>query len=149
MDGIIKRCNTHLRLAISVEKRVAITLWCLATPTEYRTIAHLFGVSRSSICNVVHNTCRAIVEKLGKQYISFPQGERLRGIVDGLKMKWGVPQCIGAIDGTHVPIAAPEENHTDYYNRKGWYSMILQGLVDHNYCFLDINVGWPGSVHDA
>ena len=40
-------------------------------------------------------------------------------------------------------------NHTDYYNRKGWYSVILQGVVDHRYLFRDINIGWPGSVIDA
>ena len=41
------------------------------------------------------------------------------------------------------------DNHTDYYNHKGWYSMILQGVVDANHCFTDIYVGWPSSVHDA
>ena len=29
--------DTHLQKAISVKKRVAITLWTLASPTEYRT----------------------------------------------------------------------------------------------------------------
>ena len=28
-------------------------------------------------------------------------------------------------------------------------AIILQGLVDHRYCFLDVYIGWPGSVHDA
>ena len=27
--------------------------------------------------------------------------------------------------------------------------MILQAVVDHNNIFWDINIGWPGSVHDA
>ncbi|XP_062518285.1 uncharacterized protein LOC134193474 [Corticium candelabrum] len=50
----------------------------------------------------------------------------------------------GAIDGSHIPITPPVLNHTDYYNRKGWYSVILQAVVDHHqYLFCDINVGWP------
>ena len=40
-------------------------------------------------------------------------------------------------------------NHTCYYDRKGWYSIVLQAIVYHNYLFTDVYVGWPGSVHDA
>ena len=55
-------------------------------------------------------------------------------------MKWGVPQCFGAVDGCHVPISAPSHLRTDYYNRKGWYYMLIEGLVDANYLFLDVCV---------
>ena len=129
--------------------RVAITLWCLATTCEYRTIAHLFGIGRSTLCGIVHETCDAIVSLLIGTYIVFPTGECLRRVVDGFENKWGYPQCAGAIDGCHIPISAPALNHTDYYNRKGWYSMVVQAIVDHDYIFRDICVGWPGSVHDA
>ena len=44
---------------------------------------------------------------------------------------------------------APTGNHTDYYNCKGWYSVLVQGTADQNYCFTDVNIGWPGSAHDA
>ena len=89
------------------------------------------------------------MDVLLKEYIKFPSGNHLDCIVDEFKTKWGVPQCIGAIDGCHIPISAPSHLHTDYYNRKGWYSMLVQGVVDADYCFLDVCVGWPGSVHDA
>lgn len=145
----IERQDTHLRRAISTEQRVAVTLWCLATPSEYRTIAHLFGIARSTVCSIVHDTCHAIVSSLMKSYIKFPTGDELQKVVDGFNAKWGFPQCVGAIDGSHIPISAPELHHTDYYNRKGWYSMVVQAVVDHEYLFRDICVGWPGSVHDA
>ena len=34
-------------------------------------------------------------------------------------------------------------------NRKGYYSVVLRAIVDCNYKFFDINVGWSGKVHDA
>ena len=145
----LRRSDTVLRKSLSVERRVAVTLWCLATPTEYQTIAHLFGIARSTVCEIVHETCHCIVDALMKDYIKFPYADRLDRVVDEFKIKWGVPQCFGAVDGCHVPISAPSHLHTDYYNRKGWYSMLIQGLVDANYRFLDVCVGWPGSVHDA
>ena len=82
-------------------------------------------------------------------YIKFPQGEELRDTVEGFKSKWGMIQCAGAVDGCHIPVMPPASNHTDFYNRKGWYLIVLQAVVDENYLFTDVCVGWPGSVHDA
>ena len=138
LSPALRRTNTVLRRPLSVEQRVAVALWCLATPTEYRTIPHLFGIARSTVCEIVHETCQCILDVLMKPCIQFPTGDKLSQVVDEFKRKWAVPQCFGAIDGSHVPISAPSNLHTDYYNRKGWYSMLIQGLV-----------GWPGSVHDA
>ena len=61
-------------------------------------------------------------------------------------------QCAGSVDGCHIPILPPANNHTDCYNRKGWYSIVLQA-VDHEYLyeylFRYIYVDWPRSVHGA
>ena len=134
-----------------MEHRLAITLWCLATCSEYRTIGHLFGVARCTctVCVIVHDTCTAIVRTFQTRYIKFPTGDNLRKAIDGFKSKWQMVQCAGAIDGCHIPVRPPALNHTDYYNRKGWYSVVLQAVVDHDYLFTDIMVGWPGSVHDS
>lgn len=70
-------------------------------------------------------------------------------MTESFQTKWGIPKYVGAIDGYHIPIAAPTGNHTDYYNRKGFYSMPLQGVVDADYRFLDICIGWPGNVYDV
>ena len=141
LSGTITRRNTRLRPAVSVQRRVAITLWVLATPCEYRTVAHLFGVARCTVCCIVKDTCEAIVKILLPKYISFPVGMKLKETVKGFLERWGLPQCAGAIDGSHVPVRPLTLNHTDYYNRKGFYSILVQAVVDHNYLFTDLCIG--------
>ena len=145
----ISKTDTITRKAISTEQRVAITLCFLSTGSDYRTIGHLFGVSKSTACVVTKEVCAAIVECLLPKYIKIPTGAALRENVEAFKTELGFPQCVGAVDGTHIPIISPQECPADYYNRKGWHSIILQGTVDHAGRFIDIYVGWPGRVHDA
>ncbi|KAG6926236.1 hypothetical protein G0U57_012455, partial [Chelydra serpentina] len=52
-------------------------------------------------------------------------------------------------DRMHIPILGPDHQGSQYINSKGYFSMVLQPLVDHKGCFTNINVGWPGKVHDA
>ena len=145
---IEKQC-TILRAPISVPERVAVTIWRLATNIEYRTLSELFGIGRSTVGEIVNETCDAICKHLLPQYVRIPQGDSLREIIEGFCTHWGFPQTVGAIDGTHIPILRPQESASDYYNRKGYYSIIMQALVDHRGLFMDIYSGWPGKVHDA
>jgi len=46
-------------------------------------------------------------------YQSTFTSEQSNSIVNGFEEKWGIPQCVGAIDGSHVPVCAPLLNHTD------------------------------------
>ena len=57
----------------------------------------------------------------------FPSNENVDAIVDGFTTSCDVPQCVGAVDGSHTPICRPKHNHTESYNHKGC-------LVDHRYC---------------
>ena len=145
----IQKNDTVMRKACSVEKRVGISLWFLSCGSDYRTIGHLFGVSKSLVSLVVREFCHAVRKVLLPKYIKFPEGDDLKKVVDGFKHKYGFPQCVGAIDGSHIPIVSPQQYAADYYNRKGWHSIILQGTVDHLGLFTDVYVGWPGRVHDA
>ena len=68
----IERQSTYWRQSISVEKRVAVTLWKLATNAEYRTLSALFGVGRSTVCVTVIETCNAIAKHQFPRYVYFP-----------------------------------------------------------------------------
>lgn len=134
----------------SVSIRVAITLYWLADTAHYRTIANLFGVGKSSVCGIVKQVCEVIVRILLPTFIYVPQNrQEVQDKINGFESRAGFPQVVGAVDGCHVPIIGPQQSPDDYINRKGFHSLILQGLVDFDYRFLDICVGWPGKVHDA
>ena len=136
-----------MRKAISTERRVAITLSFLSTGSDYRTIGHLFGVS--AVCVVTKEVCTAAVECLLPKYVKIAVGAALRENIEAFKMELGFPQCVGAMDGTHIPIISSQECPADYYNRKEGHSIILQGTVDHAGRSIDVYVGWPGRVHGA
>ena len=121
-----------------------MTLWCLATCSEYRTIAHLFGVARCTVCVILHDTCKAIISVLQKQFIKFPCGEDLKTAAEEFKSKTGTIQCVGSIDGCHISITPPALNHTDYYNRKGWYQLFFRQLLILTTC--SVMCVWAGQA---
>ena len=128
---------------------MAVTIWKLATNVEFRTLSALFGLGRSTIGAIVSETCHVIACNLLPQYVTIPQRDKLKEIVEGFETCWGFPQAAGAIDGSHIPIIRPDESASDYYNRKGYYSIIMQAMVDFRGLFMDVYIGWPGKVHDA
>lgn len=140
--------DTTMRKAISPKRRLALTFYYLASTAEYRTISNLFGVSVSFVCICVKDVCEAITRHFS-HVIRFPKGLEILQVIQEYDNKWGFPMCAGCVDGTHIPILAPKENHKDYVNRKGFHSIQMQAVVDSRYLFRDVVVGWPGSVHDA
>ncbi|CAF4944112.1 unnamed protein product [Pieris macdunnoughi] len=66
----------------------------------------------------------------------------------GFERASGFPKVIGAIDGTHIRINGPKQNHADYINRKGFHSIQLQIVCDHKTLITHCYAGHPGSVHD-
>ena len=80
----VERKLSRFRQPISVQTRVAVTLWRLATNTEYRTIAELFGLGRSTVCEIVIDTCDALA-KLAPHHVYVPQNESLREVVRGFE----------------------------------------------------------------
>lgn len=67
-----------------------------------------------------------------------PDDNECYEIAVAFEKKTHIPQLIGAIDGTHIPILPPSDGYRDYINQKGWSSMILQAVVDNNYRYVQL-----------
>jgi hypothetical protein len=93
----------------------------------------------------------ALGEKQGEM-IRWPSrtADRVNNAYDFAIGDTGLQHCIGAIDGTHIPIKFPigQEHRRGYFNRKKFMSILLQGIVSHRGEFIHVYTGWPGSVHD-
>ena len=127
----LEKQQTRFRETIPVSKRIAMALWRLATGIDYRSIGQLFGVGRSTCCKITHHVCEALVTVFLKKIVTVVANERVQDTKDAFRIMSSLPQCVGAVDGCHIPIIAPQEHHCDYFNRKGFHSIILQGVVDH------------------
>ncbi|CAM5074604.1 unnamed protein product [Natator depressus] len=145
LSPALKRKDTKMRTALTVEKQVAIALWKLATPDSYRSVRNQFGVRKSTVGAAVLQVANAIIDQLLSRVVTLGN---VQTIVDGFNALV-FPNCGGAIDRTYIPILAPELRGNQYVNCKGYFSIVLQALVDHKGRFTDISVGWPGKVHDA
>ena len=56
---------------------------------------------------------------------------------------------MSVVDGSHVNIKKPKTNANDYINCKGHYSFNVEAATNYQCCFSDVEIKWPGSVHDA
>lgn len=74
----------------------------------------------------------AINSKMFKTYIRLPRDDEAVQISKKFEEKCSLPQILGCIDGTHIPILPPADGYSDFLNRKGWPSVILQVVVDSN-----------------
>ena len=66
-----------------------------------------------------------------------------------LKYVAEMPQVVGCIDGTHIPIQDPHEYPDQYINRDGNFSMNVQIVVNHCGAITHLSSRWPGSLHDS
>ena len=57
--------------------------------------------------------------------------------------------CIGAIDGTHIPVSVSPDEAAPFRNRKGTLSQNVMMACDFNLNFTFVSAGWEGSVTDA
>lgn len=130
--------------------KLAITLRYLATGDSYRSLAFGFRVAHNTISKFVGEVCQAIIDEYRDECFQTPNTpDGWREVAERFQHRWNWPNCCGALDGKHVAIKKPRRSGSLYYNYKGFFSIVLLGLVDADYKFLWAHVGANGSSSDC
>ncbi|XP_052771219.1 putative nuclease HARBI1 [Mya arenaria] len=105
--------------------------------------ADIHGISKATAGRVFDDFLDAVIRNIGNV-----RDEVLR-TKEGFFRKCRIPNIIGAVDGTLVPILAPKDNGVAFICRKGYHPINVMAVCDHEMRFTDIVARWPGSQHDA
>ena len=145
----MQRQDTNMRLAVPVQVKVAVSISRLATGNSMQSIADLYKIGLSTSQLAVSQFNVAVKSILLQKFLRWPSPTVMEKFAQEFQDIHNIPYVIGAVDGSHIPIVAPRLHAADYYNRKGFHSILLQGVVSSKCLFWDFDIGWAGSMHDA
>ena len=128
ISTIISKKNTTFRDSISSRKRLALTLFFIASGCHFGALCTIFNVSRPSCSIIVRDVCTAINMKFGN-LISLPKNnQKICILIEWFDQKSNFPQTFGAIDGSHIKIKQPNEvGSVDYINHRILQHSIVRG----------------------
>ncbi|XP_060759475.1 putative nuclease HARBI1 [Neoarius graeffei] len=120
----------RMRRPVDLLTRVACTLYYLCDEGRLHKTANAFGLSRSTVSVIIRQVCKAICTTLGHEYIATPKTEpEVQWLVDNFYNSHGMPQCLGAIDCTHIEVKRPSTDSTGEL-RDGTISPCPKELVE-------------------
>ncbi|KAJ8367962.1 hypothetical protein SKAU_G00079900 [Synaphobranchus kaupii] len=150
LDHLIQSLHNHSDHGWGHVVDVLVFVFWLASATSYRVVSRAFDIPRSTVHNIIHRVAEEILA-IQRQVILLP-GNELEEIGAGfarLAHSAAFSTAVGAIDGCQVRVKPPHTDSQCYLNRKLFFSIQLQAVCDHTGKFLDIFVGYTGSVHDS
>ncbi|KAL3680917.1 hypothetical protein R1sor_023873 [Riccia sorocarpa] len=155
LGSVVAKEDTMLRAAVPVKQRVAVCIWRLATGEPLRLVSKRFGLGISTCHKLILEVCAAINDVLLPKYVQWPTEEILQQVMEDFEAFSGIPNVVGSLYTTHIPIIAPKINVGAYFNKRHTdrnqrtsYSITLQGVVNLRGSFTDVCIGWPGSMSD-
>lgn len=113
-----------------------------------RSVADRFGVAQSTAWECVMEVSNVFGVR-AREFIVWPTGQAITINQSEFLEIAHFPGVIGVVDGCNIEISAPHEHSDSYMNRKGYYSINMQGICDARMRFIDVYAACPGSVNDA
>ncbi|XP_048593384.1 uncharacterized protein LOC125576904 [Brassica napus] len=136
---------------MSVKESVAIFLYICGHNATQRSVMRMFGHSQESIFRKFHEVLDVMELMAINMFKSDPTNltQVHRKLQSDRHYGSNFKGCIGAMDGTHVPVMVSGRDQQRYWNRKNQCSMNILGICNLDMLFTYAYVLVPGSAHDA
>ena len=117
--------------AMSTTAQVFVALRFFDTGSFLQVIGDTLGLSKSTVSRIVNNVSYALARNQ-MHFVKWPSTEaEIFQIKRRFYDKGGLPGVIGFVDGTQIRIQGPTENENNYVNRKGFHSINVQAICNH------------------
>ena len=154
---IFKELATYLRskriivdTRIKVEEKLGFFLYMLSHNASYEDLQVFFGHSNDTFHHHINHFFKKVIPKLSRRFLQPPNPNQVHPkIQDNPRFYPFFKNCLGAIDGTHIPISIASEKHPPFRNRKGTLSINVMVACDFDLNFTFISSGWEGSATDS
>ncbi|CAG4942688.1 unnamed protein product [Colias eurytheme] len=110
--------------------QVVNPLMYLADGCSFKSLSLYFLRGKSTIRQIVYETCQILWEVLQPEFMPRPNTEKWLEVAQGFYTLWNLPNCVGSIDGKHIRIKKPANSGSEYINYKGYFSVVLMAVVD-------------------
>ena len=135
---------------ISAEEKLAVTLQFLATGESYQSLIYRYRIHQSANAQFIIPVCHTIYKVLSPEYMKVPSTkDEWMKIINKTYEKWNFPNAYAAADGNHILIIRQNNVSSEFYNCKGFHSIVLLEFVDHYYRYLVAEVGCQGRISDG
>ncbi|XP_067088424.1 putative nuclease HARBI1 [Osmerus mordax] len=140
---------TRRSRALTVLQTLCIALRFFASGTFLYSVGDAENIGKAAACVAVRKVYLALNQLMNK-FIIFPGHVPVNDIKEGFYAIAEFPNVIGAVDCTHIYLKKPSgPNEADFVNRKGFHSLNVQMICDSTCLITNVEVKWPGSVHDS
>ncbi|XP_058114233.1 uncharacterized protein LOC131257354 [Magnolia sinica] len=133
---------------VTIEEQLVMFLHTVGHNVRNHVIGHRFIQSGQTISRYFSKALDAIM-RLYPEFVKLPSAEIPTEISSNPNWRTYFQDCIGAIDGTHVPAYVPTMDSVTYRNRKGFLSQNVMAACTFDMKFVYVLARWEGSASDA
>jgi hypothetical protein len=135
---------------ITVEEKLGFFLYMLSHNASYQDLQVYFGHSNDTFHHHINHFFTKVIPILSRRFNQPPDPNQVhQKIQDNPRFYPFFKNCLGAIDGTHIPISISSEKHSPFRNRKGTLSINVMVVCDFDLNITFVSSGWEGSTIDS